>query len=302
LSSLTKKIDDAISQGDSEKCYSLCIEILKWGGVDQENKAQNIRELGQELASYLGQVRSFLNNKSLDSESIFEYQSKTGKVFGLNLDSGTTKIYSLIANNFIIYDSRVGAALCMLVRAWYDTYSYKAGGLSELMMFTWGSARKKIDGIKTSETRSPNNGKHPRMLNFHEAKKQNPVKRFSDNVHSSWLLSKLLENDDTCGGFASFPESQRVHAFESALFMIGYSVSDDAFEKMEQSFNSDSAVREVDSKKQAPTRSKKEIATELFRSNPHLSRRDLVALFESEAKLTKKGASTYYYNISRELG
>jgi hypothetical protein len=232
---------------------------------------------------------------------VFEFHSESGKVFGLNLDSGTTKIYSLLAKNFIIYDSRVGAALCMLVRAWHGVNLSKENELTEALKFTWGSARKKIDGNRTTETRDPNNGKRPRLLNFYEAKKIDPIKRFSDNVHSSWLLSTILEKNEACGGFISLAENQRIHAFESALFMIGYSVSEEAFEKMEERFSPTVTENTDITFKRRPLKSKKETATKLFRANSHLSRREMIALFISDADLTKKGAATYYYNISREL-
>lgn len=231
LSGLSIKLRNAIKNNDSDACKSLCIEILKWGGVDKDNIAQNIKKLDDDLAGYLLAVKNFLNSPSLDSEIEFEYQSKNGEVYSLNLDSGTTKIYSLIAKNFIIYDSRVGAALGMLVREWSQESSVNHLIPKELM-FTWGGAIKKVNGINI-ETRNPNNGVRPAMLNFGRA---SSLKRFSDNVQSSWLLSKLLENDNRCGKFIDIPKESRIHAFESALFMLGYAVSERALLEMENRF------------------------------------------------------------------
>ena len=55
------------------------------------------------------------------------------------MNSGFTKIYSLYINDFIIYDSRVGAALCYLVKLY--CIEQKQGGVPSSLKFAYGDAR-----------------------------------------------------------------------------------------------------------------------------------------------------------------
>ncbi|MGS2721016.1 hypothetical protein [Paraglaciecola aestuariivivens] len=236
LNNLGSKLTQAVTSQNHALCFETCIEILEWGGVNDSNIAINIRELKHELALYLTKVQAFLNSNELNSAQSFEYQATNGKVYGLHLDSGTTKIYSLLANEFIIYDSRVGAALGLLVSKWMEDTKLAPSELPQLLTFTWGSARRKVDGVNPIETRNPNNGKRLGMKTFAQAASTDPLKRFADNIHTSWLLSALLANPKTCGQFAQYPVAERIHAFESALFMLGYAVSNQALSDMHNRF------------------------------------------------------------------
>ena len=65
------------------------------------------------------------------------------------MNSGFTKIYSLYINDFIIYDSRVGAALCYLVKLY--CIEQKQGGVPSLLKFAYGDARnRRLIGILTA--------------------------------------------------------------------------------------------------------------------------------------------------------
>jgi hypothetical protein len=54
--------------------------------------------------------------------------------------------------------------------------------------------------------------------------------------------------------------------------------------------------------KTGPFRNKKEAAMVLFKESPTGKRSDIIAKFVSELDMTLAGASTYYYNIKKELG
>ena len=79
-------------------------ELMKWGGTGRGNndwlgKEGNFNVIQETLQLLKSQVDDINEIKQVDN---------------LRFNSGLTKVYSLIADDFIIYDSRVAAAL-----AWY---------------------------------------------------------------------------------------------------------------------------------------------------------------------------------------
>ncbi len=58
-----------------------------------------------------------------------------------------------------------------------------------------------------------------------------------------------------------------------------------------------SKIKEAEDKK--PT--KKDIAEEIFQRMEGAKRKDVIEAFMKEADLTKNGAATYYYNITKEV-
>lgn len=135
------------------------------------------------------------------------------------MNSGFTKIYSLIVHDFVIYDSRVGAALGLLVR----NFCEETGRVKtpEELRFAWGAKRRGAS-VNTKITDNPRNPsykgyKFPILTN-------NTKLHINNNIRANWLLKEVLQR--TTSKFNMLDENLRLRALEAALFMIGYDVKD----------------------------------------------------------------------------
>lgn len=122
-------------------------------------------------------------------------------------NSGFTKIHSLIIDDFVIYDSRVAAALGMLVFMFC-----KDTGKTSIpveLQFAHGGSRKNPNSI--NDRRDPSSGvfKFPPINSSHTV-------HVINNIKANWLLKKVVEKSNS--NFVSLRQ------LEAALFMIGYDV------------------------------------------------------------------------------
>lgn len=209
LNDLEKKLKDAVDDGDNDACFKVCVMILKWGGVlGSENKGnkKKLIEMREYLADYLKKARDYFNGKCTLSPR-YQLDLDRGRT-NVVMNAGFTKIYSLLCNDFIIYDGRVGAALGRLVVDYCNSLSSK--NFKEVpkgLNFYYGNAKNKkvnrnpsVDGYK-----------------FKMLSSSSPV-HIRNNLKANWIVGALrLENSN---GFSEQKVPSR--SFESALFMIGY--------------------------------------------------------------------------------
>jgi hypothetical protein len=125
---------------------------------------------------------------------------------GLIMNSGFTKIYSLLLDDFVIYDSRVGAALCLLVRDYLEEIEVLE--IPATLGFAWKDVRGERNG-----RREPSKGHY----RFRELSGRCHI---DNNVRANWLLKDIAHKSK----FTSTQSPTR--ALEAALFMIGYSVKE----------------------------------------------------------------------------
>ncbi|HZW13938.1 MAG TPA: hypothetical protein VFF81_12200 [Noviherbaspirillum sp.] len=199
LTQIGENLRSAIKSKNSDECLNVCEQILRWGGVQNRKVALLIRAFGEGLHKYLEAVEVLLQEGPLtNSVSIDD------KPFALEVDSGTTKIYSLLSADWSIYDGRVGAALGLLVHRWTNEMAVKK--VPDGLRFAWGYEQR----------RNPNlHGEH--VFPMFGAK----VDRFQQNLRLNWLLKMLLNVPES----SQFQRTgQGLRALEAALFMIGYSV------------------------------------------------------------------------------
>jgi hypothetical protein len=198
LKAIQEQLIESIKNQNTANCLDACEKTLKWGGVFYRKVATDIRELDDKLPEYLAAVQKFISRHDLTSEDKFKFGGRS-----LQVDSGSTKIFSLLDPNWVIYDGRVGAALGLLVKQWSEQ---KQQVIPEVLKFAWGY-----------ETRRNPNPAEERPLIF--PKFGADVDRFKHNLYANWLLEYLLEkNPDN--------DFKTIRAIESALFMIGYCVND----------------------------------------------------------------------------
>jgi hypothetical protein len=118
-----------------------------------------------------------------------------------------TKIYSLLVDDFIIYDSRVGAALGLLVVRYCQAQNLST--IPPLLRFPWAPANE-------TNTVAPKN-RNPSIGNLCIGQIRRAEEHVRWNLRASWLLRELV------GKSQQFSEQgNSLRALEAALFMIGY--------------------------------------------------------------------------------
>jgi hypothetical protein len=195
-------LKSALKNGDIELFGKFAISILEWGGVTRSNDVK-LEKLNVGILEYFNSTIERLDTLNVDTNDDFS---------GIMMNSGFTKIYSLLIKDFIIYDSRVGAALGLLVKFFLqeNNLDYIPGELA----FAYGNARPTKGDKSDINRRNPSNDrfKFPVLRN-------NDKHHIFNNIRANWLL-KEISNKSLFKN-----ESSPIRALESAFFMIGYSVN-----------------------------------------------------------------------------
>jgi hypothetical protein len=175
---------------DDLKARNIGLEILKWGGVESHNKTKiNQRK------EFLGFLKSI--KKQIEQDEIIIEDLNPN-----HINSGYTKIYAAISDRFIIYDGRVGAALCYLVRKFLE--EYQISNIPSELVFGWGEGR----GGKKS--RNPGNDEY-KFANI----TQNRNLHFESNIKASWLLENIAITEQN----KEIPKG--IFELQTALFVLG---------------------------------------------------------------------------------
>lgn len=211
LNDLHEKLIAAVKSSDNNSCFNVCSMILKWGRVlGSENRGNEkiLREMREYLASYLQMVKVFFEG---ECELSPRYQIKLENgVTDIVMNAGFTKIYSLLCDEFIIYDGRVGAALgCLVVHFLNSPLGERYTDIPAGLDFYYGNAKN------PKVNRNPSVGNYQ----FKALSASCPV-HIRNNLKANWIISAL--NLKGSKGFSSSKAPSR--SFESALFMIGYRV------------------------------------------------------------------------------
>lgn len=214
---LGAQLIQAIDDEDADTSRQLCETILKWGGVARKPRiAQTLRAQGAHLPAYLGAVRAHFQALDLDCERPLTQVVVNGRPEDIGLDSGTTKIYSLICPGFVIYDGRVGAALGHLVSLWnHEADDGNSNAIPSYLWFGWGD--------RSNCRRDPKPATHPRRV--YPLLTNQDGSRIGHNLRANWLCAWLARHSNGTG-FDRFGGWQaRMRPLESALFMMGYAVN-----------------------------------------------------------------------------
>jgi hypothetical protein len=196
LVQLSKELNDGIINFDNIKTKEICLKILEWGDVLRYND-NTISNYENDLVNTLVDIKNKLDPNIYDTDN----------KYNIKINSGFSKIYSLLINDYIIYDGRVGTALCYLVSLFC-----KENNLTNIpleLKFAFG------EGRTNDNSRNPNNDKYK----FSRLTQSNYLEK---NMFGNWLLKEILKN--TNSQFNKLNLSTQLRALESALFMIGYSI------------------------------------------------------------------------------
>jgi hypothetical protein len=192
--------------GDDRRALDATLDVMSWGGVSAGN-ANWLKANKDGLASLLEAVQGALD---AGDELAPVLRSKQ-----LRFNSGMTKVYSLLCKNFVIYDSRVAAAL-----GWLVVKYCQAQGLSKVpqgLGFPWAAAKEALNA-DTPKCRNPGAG----VLKFKGLR--SGAHHALWNLRASWVLNAVLAHPAAkASPFQSVgAPNDPLRALEAALFMIGY--------------------------------------------------------------------------------
>lgn len=181
------------------------IGVVRWGGVSNGNERW-LNENTAGLATLLARTATILEQ---EDEAVVPSK--------LRFNAGMTKVYSLLLDHFIIYDSRVAAALAWFVMKWSLDKTHVT--IPEALAFACLSP-KEGKAPKTRKVRNPGTGNRqfPTMSNA-------PQLHARWNMRANWLLAAVLaEAADT----PFHRDAEPLRALEAALFMWGYDLGHNA--------------------------------------------------------------------------
>lgn len=206
LSRLSKWLNDAVNSGDQKQTFDAARGIMNWGGVSGASNLLKELHKSNRLISYLMSVRQLLAVNGLPTQRISDISSKNI----LKFDSGLTKIHALHENDGSpIYDSRVAAAISLLYQLYRET---APSSVKSSLSFPCGSARG-------DQLRNPGDLGFKKSRAFYY--------RIADHewaqtqLQLGWIFSDLLQKNPML--FQKEGDlSDRAHALEASLFVIGY--------------------------------------------------------------------------------
>lgn len=213
LDECSDKLRTSLYTNNDEACFLACKQILEWGGVTNKN-VDRISSM-ENCCDYFKYAI-----KALEIDNDLEGYINTDII----MNSGFTKIYSLIIDDFIIYDSRVGAALGLLVKCFCEETNREK--IPEELLFAWGIKRMTLCGQTAENPRNPSN----HIYNFPLISSSKI--HIMNNIRANWLLKEILNK--TNSKFNCLAEGMALRALEAALFMIGYEVRDFDYENIKR--------------------------------------------------------------------
>ena len=223
LDELSRQLQRSADSGDAIRFLEAAVAVVHWGGAGVKQNEGTLRDLGDKALPLLT-----ANTRLLDPDA--------ADLCGLSgvrpMNSGFSKLYSLLVDGFPIYDSRVACALASLVRLFCEETGRECEEVPPPLAFGIPSSQAKVN-------RNPSCG----QLDFPKID-GNPHGYAQSNVMAAWLLAALSAQPP----FSDEQEPQR--ALQSAMFMIGYEVP--AFLKM-TSRKQNSTTRRTATKGRATT-------------------------------------------------
>lgn len=223
LSDIRSRMRSAIVAGNpagEHAAVGAAKEIQVWGGTnrtDANNKA--IDQLHLLPSGFLGYLA--VCQKSFGSTNALVLTPFIGSGYGLRSNAGFTKIYSLAFDNFIIYDSRVAAALGLLILRYWALRSMQTGIVKPIPS-TLGLL---CMPIHADSSRNPNInafgiGPFPSGTG-----RQYYLQHLKSNVYANWILNSAVTGSAFAREITERPHPYPVdplRGLEASLFMIGY--------------------------------------------------------------------------------
>lgn len=195
LDRLALQIKTAVNFDNQSSAFLAATKILDWGQVYRGSLSWLIKKYEQgKLVESLRRGTAIMDGHSYDGLIGFDHVD-------LRMDSGTTKIFSLLSEHSIIYDDRVGAALGLLAVDYLLTLPLAVRPVktpAELQFLRSSLAKRNPSRLGY---KFPTRGKTPSEVHSRS------------NLQANWILGSILPR---------LKSAWSLRDLEAALFMIGY--------------------------------------------------------------------------------
>lgn len=192
LDAKSKALKGAFKEGNEANFIKACIEILEWGKVNNPHTVKKMSD-----------PSFFLFVKNLEANTNLNFIGNGNQIFS---NAGFTKIYSLLFDNWVIYDSRVAAGLQHLISLYM-----RKNNLQDIPTAL---------NLATPASRGDKHGDYRTIGKFKKTY-SNPQRHLESNIRANYILSQyFVNNPDT-----RFAGDDRMRKLEAALFMIGYDLN-----------------------------------------------------------------------------
>lgn len=222
LNRLQADLRRAVATSDAPAAQKAANEILLWGGTNRAgHNGRALVYLERTSGALIGYLRRC--QAAFGSGAALNLLPLANVAPGIRSNAGFTKIYALAFEDFLIYDSRVAAALGMLIVRWWARKSHPPGPEQPIPT---PLRLCHLPGMGDAN-RDPNTNAM-RISGFPRCTSQ--LQHLQSNVRANWLLSHALRGTyfeaqiQTC--LANL-QVRPLRALEAALFMIGYDLGPD---------------------------------------------------------------------------
>jgi hypothetical protein len=220
LSTLQKQLREAYGNGDAAQLEKVGQEIFVWGGTLNSNP----RRLA-ELNAQRGGLKAYLTFCYIAFGAGEALNLTVFRDRRLVSNAGFTKIYSLQFSDFIIYDSRVAAALSLFVLLYCAARGKSAVPASlsfpcmppQTYQRKNGPPRQPLRRNASARSAAGCIWDFPSCNNSHE-------RHIHANLKANWVLGSATADDPNPkqNQFIASYGLGALRALEAALFMIGY--------------------------------------------------------------------------------
>lgn len=275
LGDYSVRLKQSLELNSIEAARDVVYKILKWGGVaDRKHVAAKFKDPQFDLLSYLLKVSKTCQ---LDAVDLSDFGNDKEK--WLIVDSGTTKVFSLLIPGFAMLDSRVGCALGIIASRYWQSTGRPIHALPEILRFMWGG----------EDNRNPNPNAQGIAV-FRKLSNDGNV-RAIQNFQVSWLLGDVAEKLQSHNFFIGKQVSQIVRELEAGLFVVGYGVEQSS-RPLASAPNNKTATARISLFSKGRT---------IFIDgvSKGLSRKQIISRFEDELNFKSTTASSYYQQYKK---
>jgi len=201
MAELRAWLKDSLDQDDSDELTKACFAVLEWGGLKRAKAFIHRLHREGRLVEYL---RSAKNGLDLGGADLCHIDSSLIEDY----DSGLTKIHALLSDDGLpIYDSRVAAGMA----AFRYLFFKDTGRDTRDLEFPVGASRgNQVRNLFQLEDHLGD----PRLYSIAR------YRWAQAQIRLGWIMREVLSRSELFAGEGDI--ESRMHAFEAALFMVGY--------------------------------------------------------------------------------
>lgn len=204
-----------LETGDSKLAQQAALDVLdkvlEWGagGRGAALYRANMAWAQSQYSVLVDSLRLGRTSMDSDNPDLSVFCEKLNQPYA-RMNAGFTKYYALACRDLVIYDGRVGAALCYLVRLF--CLSEEIASVPNELAFRWDPGRG-------------GRNRNPSVGSFRFRRLSTGGDRFwaESNIRANWILRAAVDlsrkqGADWCG------TDDELRRIEAALFVIGYEI------------------------------------------------------------------------------